>query len=51
MKCLLCNEWIEPVAQLSDLIMFKQRRRSILVKIVKLNLKSLGRRDVQIVIK
>ena len=26
MKCLLCNEWIEPVAQLSDLIMFKQRR-------------------------
>ena len=36
MKCLLCNEWIEPVAQLSDLIMFKQRR---------------GRRDVQIVIK
>ena len=26
MKCLLCNEWIEPVDQLSDLIMFKQRR-------------------------
>lgn len=26
MKCLLCNEWIESVAQLSDLIMFKQRR-------------------------
>lgn len=26
MKCLLCNEWIESVAQLSDFIMFKQRR-------------------------
>ena len=30
MKCLLCNEWIEPVAQLSDLIMFKQRREVFL---------------------
>ena len=26
MNCLLCNEWIEPVALFSDLIMFKQRR-------------------------
>lgn len=26
MRCLLCNEWIESVAQLSDLILFKPRR-------------------------
>ncbi len=51
MKCLLCNDWIESLPKLRDLIMFNQRKGSTFAVSCKHQFKNLQKKDVKIVIK
>ncbi len=50
MKCLLCNDWIESVPKLRELIMFNQRKEYS-CDLVNISLKTFQKKDVKIVIK
>ena len=50
MKCLLCNDWIESVPKLRDLITLT-REKSTPAYLVKISLKNFQKKDVKIVIR
>ena len=50
MKCLLCNDWIESVPKLRDLITFNQREEYSCVS-CKNQFKNFQKKDVKIVIR